>query len=45
VLHELSRAYTVVFVVAVVLVVSTYVPAVFLPRSQVGHTGNAPPGP
>jgi MFS transporter, DHA2 family, multidrug resistance protein len=32
VLHELSRAYTLVFVVAVVLVAFTYVPAVFLPR-------------
>jgi DHA2 family multidrug resistance protein len=32
VLHELSRAYTVVFVVAVVLVALTYIPAAFLPR-------------
>jgi MFS family permease len=32
VLHELSRAYTLVFAVAVVLVAFTYVPAVFLPR-------------
>ncbi len=31
-LHDLSRAYGVVFVVAVVLVVSTYLPAAFLPR-------------
>ncbi len=31
-LHELSRAYGVVFVVAVILVVSTYLPAAFLPR-------------
>jgi EmrB/QacA subfamily drug resistance transporter len=35
VLHELSRAYTVVFVVAVALVMSTYLPALFLPRKQV----------
>ena len=35
VVHELSRAYTVVFVVAVVLVVSTFIPAMFLPRKQV----------
>ncbi len=31
-LHDLSRAYGVVFVVAVVLVMSTYIPAAFLPR-------------
>lgn len=33
VLHDLSQAYTTVFVVAVVLVVSTIIPAAFLPKT------------
>jgi MFS transporter, DHA2 family, multidrug resistance protein len=32
VLHDLSHAYTVVFVVAAILVVLTYIPAAFLPK-------------
>jgi MFS transporter, DHA2 family, multidrug resistance protein len=32
VLHDLAHAYTVVFVVAAILVVLTYIPAVFLPK-------------
>ncbi|HSS24736.1 MAG TPA: DHA2 family efflux MFS transporter permease subunit [Mycobacterium sp.] len=38
VLHDLSRAYTTVFVIAVVLVVSTIIPAVFLPRRPATET-------
>ncbi|MBY0387792.1 MAG: DHA2 family efflux MFS transporter permease subunit [Mycobacterium pseudokansasii] len=36
VLHDLSHAYTVVFVIAVVLVVSTLIPAAFLPKTPAG---------
>lgn len=35
VLHDLSHAYTAVFVAAVVLLVLTYIPAAFLPRKPV----------
>ncbi|MEB3979759.1 DHA2 family efflux MFS transporter permease subunit [Mycobacterium sp. 663a-19] len=38
VLHDLSHAYTVVFVIAVVLVVSTVIPAVFLPKQPAIQT-------
>jgi EmrB/QacA subfamily drug resistance transporter len=38
VLHDLSHAYTTVFVVAVVLVVSTIVPAWFLPKKPASQT-------
>ncbi|BBX73579.1 DHA2 family efflux MFS transporter permease subunit [Mycobacterium shinjukuense] len=35
-LHDLSRAYTVVFVVAVVLVALTFIPVAFLPKKPSG---------
>jgi EmrB/QacA subfamily drug resistance transporter len=38
VLHDLSHAYTLVFVIAVVLVVSTIVPAAFLPKKPASDT-------
>jgi EmrB/QacA subfamily drug resistance transporter len=38
VLHDLSHAYTTVFVIAVVLVVSTIIPALFLPRRPATET-------
>jgi EmrB/QacA subfamily drug resistance transporter len=38
VLHDLSHAYTTVFVVAVVLVVSTFIPALFLPKRPASET-------
>ena len=38
VLHDLSHAYTAVFVIAVVLVVSTIVPAAFLPKQPASDT-------
>ena len=38
VLHDLSHAYTTVFVIAVVLVVSTIVPAAFLPKRPASDT-------
>jgi hypothetical protein len=38
VLHDLSHAYTAVFVIAVVLVVSTIIPAVFLPKKPASLT-------
>ena len=38
VLHDLSHAYTAVFVIAVVLVVCTVVPAVFLPKKPASQT-------
>lgn len=38
VLHDLSHAYTVVFVVAVVLVASTIIPASFLPKKPAIQT-------
>jgi EmrB/QacA subfamily drug resistance transporter len=38
VLHDLSHAYTVVFVVAVGLVVSTFIPAAFLPKKPASDT-------
>ncbi len=41
VLHDLSHAYTAVFVVAVVLVVSTIIPAAFLPKKPAVHTATA----
>lgn len=37
-LHDLSHAYTVVFVIAVVLVLSTVIPAVFLPKQPASQT-------
>ena len=43
VVHEMSRAYTLVFVVAVVLVASTYIPAMFLPRKPVTFPRPADP--
>ena len=38
VLHDLSHAYTVVFVIAVVLVSSTFIPAAFLPKKPASDT-------
>jgi EmrB/QacA subfamily drug resistance transporter len=38
VLHDLSHAYTAVFVIAVVLVVATIIPAVFLPKKPASQT-------
>jgi EmrB/QacA subfamily drug resistance transporter len=38
VLHDLSHAYTTVFVIAVVLVMFTIVPAVFLPKQPASQT-------
>jgi len=38
VLHDLSHAYTAVFVIAVVLVVSTIIPASFLPKKPASQT-------
>jgi EmrB/QacA subfamily drug resistance transporter len=38
VLHDLSHAYTAVFVIAVVLVVFTVIPAVFLPKKPASQT-------
>jgi len=38
VLHDLSQAYTAVFVVAVALVVSTLIPAAFLPKKPASQT-------
>jgi EmrB/QacA subfamily drug resistance transporter len=38
VLHDLSHAYTAVFVVAVVLVVFTIIPALFLPKKPASQT-------
>ncbi len=38
VLHDLSHAYTVVFVIAVALVVSTVAPAAFLPKKPASDT-------
>jgi EmrB/QacA subfamily drug resistance transporter len=38
VLHDLSHAYTMVFVIAAVLVVSTFIPAVFLPKQPASQT-------
>jgi hypothetical protein len=38
VLHDLAHAYTAVFVIAVVLVVSTAIPAVFLPKKPASQT-------
>jgi MFS family permease len=38
VLHDLSHAYTAVFVIAVVLVASTVVPAAFLPKKPASDT-------
>jgi hypothetical protein len=37
-LHDLSHAYTTVFVIAVVLVTFTIIPAVFLPRQPASQT-------
>jgi hypothetical protein len=43
VLHDLSHAYTAVFVVAVVLAVLAYVPAAFLPKKPVAtQPGQSP---
>jgi hypothetical protein len=38
VLHDLSHAYTAVFVIAVVLVVCTLIPASFLPKKPASET-------
>lgn len=38
VVHDLSHAYTAVFVIAVVLVVSTIIPASFLPKKPASQT-------
>jgi EmrB/QacA subfamily drug resistance transporter len=38
VLHDLSHAYTAVFVIACVLVVSTFIPAAFLPKKPASQT-------
>jgi EmrB/QacA subfamily drug resistance transporter len=38
VLHDLSHAYTMVFVIAGVLVVSTFIPAAFLPKKPATQT-------
>src|ERR1700758_1995521 len=38
VLHDLSRAYTLVFVIAAVLVMSTIIPAAFLPKKPATDT-------
>jgi EmrB/QacA subfamily drug resistance transporter len=38
VLHDLSHAYTTVFVIAVVLVVTTFIPAAFLPKRPASDT-------
>jgi len=38
VVHDLSHAYTAVFVIAVVLVLSTFVPASFLPKKPASQT-------
>ncbi|MGH3551801.1 MAG: DHA2 family efflux MFS transporter permease subunit [Mycobacterium sp.] len=43
VLHDLSHAYTAVFVVAVVLAVLAYIPAAFLPRNPVATAADRPP--
>ena len=43
VLHGLSHAYTVVFVVSVVLVAVTYIPAAFLPKKPAATVPGAPP--
>jgi hypothetical protein len=40
VLHDLSHAYTAVFVIAVVLVVSTIIPAMFLPKQPASQTAH-----
>jgi hypothetical protein len=40
VLHDLSHAYTVVFVIAVLLVVSTVIPAAFLPKTPADQTAD-----
>jgi Na+-transporting NADH:ubiquinone oxidoreductase subunit NqrC len=42
---DLSHAYTVVFVVAVCLVVSTLIPAVFLPKKPATTSSAAPAAP
>jgi EmrB/QacA subfamily drug resistance transporter len=38
--NDLSHAYTTVYVVALVLIVLTYIPAVFLPKKPVGGSPN-----
>jgi hypothetical protein len=38
VLHDLSHAYTAVFVIAAILVVSTFIPAAFLPKKPASQT-------
>lgn len=38
VVHDLSQAYTAVFVIAVVLVVCTFIPAWFLPKKPASET-------
>jgi MFS transporter, DHA2 family, multidrug resistance protein len=43
VLHDLSHAYTAVFVVAVVLMVLTYIPAAFLPKKPAATVAGQPP--
>jgi DHA2 family multidrug resistance protein len=43
VLHDLSHAYTTVFVVAAVLAVLAYIPAAFLPKRPVATVADQPP--
>ncbi len=43
VLHDLSHAYTTVFVVAAVLAVLAYIPAVFLPKKPVASVSDQAP--
>jgi hypothetical protein len=42
--HDLSHAYCFVFVVAVVLVALTYIPAAFLPKKPAANVGQTPTG-
>nr|WP_051053602.1 DHA2 family efflux MFS transporter permease subunit [Mycolicibacterium chubuense] len=44
VMHDLSHAYTMVFVVAAVMIAAAYLPAAFLPRKPVAHGSPAPVG-
>ena len=41
-LHEVSQAYGVIFLVAVVLAVSTYIPAAFLPKKPAASPDQMP---
>jgi MFS transporter, DHA2 family, multidrug resistance protein len=42
VVHDLSHAYTTVFVIALLLMLSTLIPASFLPKKSVGQTALLP---